>query len=62
MEGKKTWVGIIITVLGFLGLGDVIAQDQVGQAIDLIVQLVGIVITIYGNYKAHQKIKTLSEK
>lgn len=60
LEGKKTWIGIIITVLGYLGLGQLISADQVGTLIDLGVQLVGIVVTVYGNYKAHQKIKNLS--
>ena len=61
MEGYKTYAGIVITVLGFLGLGDVVSNGQVAQIIDLVVQLVGIVITIYGNYKAHKKIEQLSK-
>jgi len=59
MNGYKTWVGLIITVLGMLGLGDLVNNEQLTTLINAILQIVGIVIAVYGNYKAHQKIAEL---
>lgn len=59
MEGYKTWIGLIVTVMGMLGLGYLVSADQIAQFIDLILKVVGIAMAVYGNYKAHQKIAQL---
>lgn len=59
MNGYKTYIGLIITILGWCGFGEVVSKDQLGVFIDLIVQAVGIIVAVYGNYKAHKKIDEL---
>lgn len=59
MQGYRTWIGIFITVLGSLGYGDLITETNANDLINLLTQLVGLVITIYGNWKAHSQIKVL---
>jgi hypothetical protein len=59
LEGKKTWIGLIIMVLGMVGVGYLINADQLAQLIDAGLKIVGIVIAVYGNYKAHEKIAPL---
>jgi len=60
--GYKTYIGLVISILGLFGLGDLITADQLGQVIDLVLQLVGTLIAIYGNFKAHKKIDKLETK
>lgn len=59
MQGYKTWIGIFITVLGALGYGDLITQTDANNLINLLTQVIGIVLTVYGNWKAHSQIKAL---
>lgn len=59
MNGYKTWTGLIITLLGSLGIAQSFGNDQLTQLIDALFQLGGIVFAMYGNYKAHKKIKEL---
>lgn len=59
LDGYKTWIGIAITVLGWLGWGDLINAGQLTDIFNLTTQLVGILVTVYGNYRAHQTIATL---
>ena len=62
LEGRKTWLGIILIVLGWLGWGDLISSEQLGQVFDLTTQLIGIVMSVYGNYHSHKKIDSLEHK
>ena len=57
LDGKKTWIGIIITILGFFGLGYLVNGQQLGELINAGLQIVGLVMTIYGNHKAHRELK-----
>jgi len=59
MQGYKTWLGILITILGALGYGDLITQTDANNLINLLTQVIGIVLTVYGNWKAHSQIKAL---
>lgn len=59
MQGYKTWTGLIITVLGALGIGNLFGSENVAAIVDTVAQLVGLILAAYGNYKAHQKIKEL---
>ena len=59
MQGYKTYVGLIIIFLGWLGIGDIVSEEQVSEFLNLAVQLVGIVLAVYGNYKAHREIKAV---
>lgn len=59
LEGYKTYIGIAITILGSVGLGYLVTPSQLGDLVDSILKIAGIVISVYGNYKAHQTITTL---
>lgn len=52
LEGKKTYIGIIVVIIGWLGFGDLVTEDNVGLIVDNVIQLIGIIVTIYGRYKA----------
>lgn len=59
MEGYRTYASIIIIVLGWLGVADIITEDKVAEAINLLVQLVGIISATYYNHINHKKIEVL---
>jgi len=59
LEGRKTWIGLVLIVLGFVGLPEITSEAQLNQLIELTSQLAGILIAIYGNYKSHKKIGEL---
>lgn len=59
LDGKRTWIGLIVMIAGMLKLGDIFKADQVSTVINAGFDLAGALIAIYGNYKAHQKIKKL---
>jgi hypothetical protein len=62
MEGYKSWTGLVIIVLGFLGLGTIATQDQIGTLIDLGTQFVGICITIYGVWDKQKRLDSALNK
>lgn len=55
MQGKKTYAGIIITVIGLLGVSQYITGAEVAQTYDLILQFAGIVLTVYGRVATKAK-------
>jgi len=59
MQGYKTYTGLLLAFLGILGWGDVISSDQVANFANAWSQLLGIILAVYGNYKAHREIKAL---
>lgn len=59
MQGYKTWTGLIIAFLGLFGWGDLISEEQTGELINLVTQFIGLILAIYGNYKAHREIKAM---
>lgn len=56
MEGYKTYTGITITlvssIVGLLGMNDVISNEEITTVISAIGTLVGTVLAIYGRYQA----------
>lgn len=63
MEGYRTYAGIIITILGTIGIAEKFGgTEQLTNFVDAVFQLAGIVLSIYGNYKAHKKIEVLGAK
>jgi hypothetical protein len=61
LQGYKTWIGLIMTILGTLGLFEKlgVSQDQVSKIIDAGMQLFGLVYAAYGNWDAHRRLKEL---
>lgn len=62
LEGKKTIIGIATTFIGYLGLATVITGDQVGTLIDLLVQLIGLGVTIYGAWDKQRRLNDALNK
>lgn len=52
MEGIKTFIGILIALLGALGLGEIISNDEAMVIVDSVAQFVGLAIAVYGRIKA----------
>ena len=59
MQGYKTWSGLLIIFLGWFGLGDLISEDKASEIINAILELGGLLVAIWGNYKAHKQIEKL---
>ena len=55
LEGRKTFIGIAITLLGVLGAGNLISEGEANQVVNLVIELVGLVLAIYGRIKAKPK-------
>ena len=56
LEGKKTYIGLAIALLGVFGFGSIISESEANQAVNLVVELVGIIVAIYGRIKAKPKV------
>jgi phosphoribosylanthranilate isomerase len=54
MEGKKTYIGLIVALLGVLGLSRYVNPDEVEQVISAVSTLVGISLAVYGRAVAKQ--------
>ncbi len=52
MKGYKTYTGIIVSFLGFIGVAKYFVGDELEQLVDLIIQLAGLAFAVYGRYKA----------
>jgi hypothetical protein len=59
LDGKRTWIGIGVMIIGMTGLVKFITPEQFQALANGILDIIGIAIAIYGNYLAHQKIKEL---
>ncbi|MDP4226029.1 MAG: hypothetical protein Q8910_06580, partial [Bacteroidota bacterium] len=63
MNGKKTWTGITMLLLGTFHLPQWLCGElsqtacatQIVQAITSILVIGGFALSIYGNWKAHKK-------
>lgn len=61
LDGKRTWIGLIVTIFGMTGMSKFVAPEQLTTLLDLLFQVLGIAITIYGNAKAQNKIVELKD-
>ena len=48
VKGKKTYTGIIVTLVGVLGLSDFITAEETANTINQVLELVGIALAVYG--------------
>lgn len=52
MKGYKTYTGIALIVLGWLGLSQYVTDSELNLAVDNLLQFAGTLLAIYGRYKA----------
>lgn len=52
MEGLKTFIGILISLLGALGFGELISNAEAMIMLDSFAQFAGLAIAVYGRIKA----------
>jgi hypothetical protein len=52
LEGKKTFIGLGVLLIGALGLANIISPEEWEKGVNLILELVGLVIAVYGRIKA----------
>ncbi len=51
-NGRKTYLGLAIALLGVFGAGSLIAPDEMEKTVNLIMELAGIAFAVYGRHKA----------
>lgn len=52
MNYSKTYIGVLLMLLGWLGLSGYVTEAEVSTIVDNVLQVIGIAVTIYGRYKA----------
>ena len=55
LEGKKTYISLIVAVLGIIGVGDILGEAEVTGIIDTVIAIIGIIGAIYGRYDASRR-------
>lgn len=52
MEGRKTYIGLIVAILGFIGIAQYFGgNSEMAVLVDKIVEVVGLLLAAYGRYK-----------
>lgn len=46
-----TIASLLVLILGFLGLGEVVSEDEAAKVIDAVVQIAGIIGVWYGRFR-----------
>lgn len=52
MEGRKTYTGLVIALIGVFGLAAYITPAEAGEAMNHVFELVGIAMAVYGRVVA----------
>lgn len=50
LEGKKTYIGLIVTVIGMSGLSAYVAPEESEALAQAVFQIAGICLAVYGRY------------
>lgn len=61
LDGKRTWIGLAITVAGIFGVSKYISSEELTNILNVVFTLIGLIVTAYGNYKAQTKITELKQ-
>lgn len=54
LKGYKTYTGIAITFLGLLGAGSIISPEEFEKAVNLVMELIGLIIAVYGRMRVEK--------
>ncbi len=52
MKYSTTFAGLLVIIAGWLDIADIITSDNAAIIIDNVLQLIGIIVAIYGRFKA----------
>lgn len=52
LQGKKTYIGLALTLYGVLGISEYITPQETANVLNKIFELIGIAIAVYGRYSA----------
>ena len=55
LKGKKTYAGILLTVIGMTSLSAYVTSTDVSVIVDEVFKIAGVVIAVYGRYQAGKK-------
>ena len=55
LEGKKTYLGIIIALAGAFGVFKYVGESDFTTTLNTILEFAGLLIAAYGRYKAKPK-------
>ena len=51
LQGKKTYIGIIIALAGAFGVFSYISESDFATTLNTLFEFVGLIFAIYGRYK-----------
>ncbi len=54
MEGKKTYTGLLVLVVGMLGGAQYVSDAEVALAVDTLLQFAGVLVAVYGRLVANK--------
>ena len=52
LEGRKTYIGLVIALIGVLGLNKYVAEAELAELLNKTLEVVGLAMAMYGRYKA----------
>lgn len=52
LEGRKTYIGLVIALVGVLGLNKYVAEAELAELLNKTLEVVGLAMAMYGRYKA----------
>lgn len=52
MKGYRTYTGLAITLFGVLGLTKYITTEELNNVVQLVFEVAGILLSVYGRYQA----------
>lgn len=52
MTYSKVYAFVLVTVLGWVGIADIVSESEASILVDHIIELVGIVGTLWARYKS----------
>ena len=55
LEGKKTYIGIIVALAGALGLFKYVSEGDLTTFLNVGAEIVGLCMAVYGRWKAKPK-------
>lgn len=52
MNYSSTYIGLLVIIAGWLGVGDVVTSESAAEIVNAVVTLVGLITAIYGRMTA----------